>query len=54
MTDGGDKEKYGRPRKLMDGSRLARMGWQAKTSLREDIADTYHWFLENKDGLRQA
>jgi nucleoside-diphosphate-sugar epimerase len=44
----------GTPRKLMDVSRLAKMGWRAKTSLREGIAETYHWFLENKDGLRQA
>jgi nucleoside-diphosphate-sugar epimerase len=44
----------GTPRKLMDVSRLGRMGWRAKTPLREGIADTYRWFLENKDGLRQA
>jgi GDP-L-fucose synthase len=44
----------GTPRKLMDVSRLRRMGWQAKTPLREGIAETYRWFLENKDGLRQA
>lgn len=44
----------GTPRKLMDVSRLGRMGWQAKTPLREGIAETYRWFLENKDGLRQA
>jgi nucleoside-diphosphate-sugar epimerase len=44
----------GTPRKLMDVSRLARMGWRAKTSLRHGIAETYRWFLENKDGLRQA
>ncbi|MDP5349704.1 MAG: GDP-L-fucose synthase [Paracoccaceae bacterium] len=44
----------GTPRKLMDVSRLARMGWRAKTSLRDGIAETYRWFLENKDGLRQA
>jgi nucleoside-diphosphate-sugar epimerase len=44
----------GTPRKLMDVSRLGRMGWRAKTPLREGIADTYRWFLENKDGLRQV
>lgn len=44
----------GTPRKLMDVSRLAKMGWRAKTSLRDGIAETYRWFLENKDGLRQA
>lgn len=44
----------GTPRKLMDVSRLAKMGWRAKTSLRDGIVETYRWFLENKDGLRQA
>lgn len=44
----------GTPRKLMDVSRLAKMGWRAKTSLRVGIAETYRWFLENKEGLRQA
>jgi GDP-L-fucose synthase len=44
----------GTPRKLMDVSRLGRMGWRAKTPLPDGIADTYRWFLENKDGLRQA
>jgi len=35
-------------RKLMDVSRLARMGWQARIGLREGIESTYAWFL---DGL---
>lgn len=39
----------GTMRKLMDVSRLARMGWQAKIGLREGIESTYHWFL---DGLK--
>ena len=44
----------GTPRKLMDVSRLTKMGWRARTSLRDGIADTYRWFLQNRDGLRQA
>jgi len=35
-------------RKLMDVSRMARMGWQARIGLREGIESTYAWFL---DGL---
>ncbi|MDF0601556.1 GDP-L-fucose synthase [Psychromarinibacter sp. C21-152] len=34
----------GTPRKLMDVSRLARMGWTARIGLEEGIAETYDWF----------
>lgn len=44
----------GTPRKLMDVLRLASMGWRARTKLRAGIADTYRWFLENADTVRQA
>lgn len=37
----------GTPRKLLDVSRLTAMGWQAKTGLREGVARTYRWYLEN-------
>jgi nucleoside-diphosphate-sugar epimerase len=36
----------GTMRKLMDVSRLARMGWTARIGLRDGIAETYRWFLE--------
>ena len=39
-------------RKLMDVSRLAAMGWQARIGLRDGLADTYKWFLTNEDRLR--
>ncbi len=35
----------GTPRKLMDNSRLAAMGWQPKTGLRDGIASAYAAFL---------
>lgn len=44
----------GTPRKLMDVSRLTRMGWHAGTPLHDGIAQTYRWYLENRDRLRQA
>jgi nucleoside-diphosphate-sugar epimerase len=42
----------GIPRKLLDVSRLTAMGWRAQIGLREGIADTYRWFLENKESIR--
>ncbi|HLP08017.1 MAG TPA: GDP-L-fucose synthase [Opitutaceae bacterium] len=38
----------GTPRKLMDVSRLAALGWKAKIGLREGIERTYRSFLEEK------
>lgn len=39
-------------RKLMDVSRLARMGWRARIGLAEGIAETYRWFLANPGLVR--
>ena len=41
----------GTPRKLMDVSRLARMGWQAGIGLEDGIRGTYDWVLD-QDELR--
>lgn len=35
----------GTPRKLLDVTRLAQLGWAAKMSLREGVRTTYEWFL---------
>ncbi len=37
----------GTPRKLMDVSRLAALGWQARIKLEQGIKDTYQWFCQN-------
>ncbi len=34
----------GTPRKLLDVSRLSRLGWKAKIPLEEGIRDTYSWY----------
>ncbi|MFC2970440.1 GDP-L-fucose synthase [Acidimangrovimonas pyrenivorans] len=44
----------GTPRKLMDVGRLRDMGWQASIALRDGIAETYRWFLDNAAELREA
>lgn len=35
------------PRKLLDVSRLATLGWQARTSLRDGLAQAYRDFIAN-------
>ena len=42
----------GTPRKIMDVSKLAKLGWTYQTSLEEGIARVYDWYL--KDYLPQA
>lgn len=44
----------GTPRKLMDSSRMAALGWQARTPLREGVQQTYAWFKANSGNLRLA
>jgi len=36
----------GMPRKVLDVSRLADLGWSASTSLADGLASTYEWYLE--------
>lgn len=44
-----DAEKPdGTPRKVMDSSRLANMGWNRSRSLKEGIIQTYAWFLDQR------
>jgi len=38
----------GTPRKLMDVSLLARLGWQAKISLQDGLKSTYDWYRQNQ------
>ena len=42
----------GAPRKLLDISRLTKLGWRSKISLETGLKSTYGWFLQNQDGLR--
>ena len=44
----------GTQRKLMDVSRLTRMGWSARIALQSGIEETYRWFLKNVADLREA
>ena len=42
----------GTPQKLLDVSKLERLGWKAKIGLKEGIESTYRWFLENQGNVR--
>jgi len=42
----------GTPRKLMDVSRLASLGWTASISLEDGLKDAYNWYLENIESAR--
>jgi GDP-L-fucose synthase len=44
----------GTPRKLLDVSRLHALGWRHRIPLREGIASSYRWFLENHETARGA
>jgi GDP-L-fucose synthase len=49
-----DKTKPdGTARKLMDVSRLEKLGWKAKTNLEYGLSLTYHWFLANQGRVRK-
>lgn len=39
----------GTPRKLLDVSRLASLGWKFSINLEDGLRDAYRWFLENRN-----
>ncbi|MGI2110926.1 GDP-L-fucose synthase [Shewanella frigidimarina] len=43
----------GAPRKLMNVSRLASLGWTANIALAQGLASTYEWFLAHQDSFRK-
>lgn len=49
-----DKSKPdGTPRKLLDVSRINKLGWKAEVALSEGIRDVIKWFRENRSEVRQ-
>jgi GDP-L-fucose synthase len=42
----------GTPRKVLDVSRLNRLGWNAEVTLEQGLKETYSWFVENSTKLR--
>jgi GDP-L-fucose synthase len=44
----------GTPRKLMDVSKMKEMGWQYATELEDGIEQTYAWFLDNIQDIKEV
>lgn len=42
----------GTPKKLLDVSRVRKLGWSAKISLKEGLQKTYRWFLQHEENYR--
>lgn len=37
----------GTPRKLLDVSKLEKIGWRYKTEIEDGLKETYAWYLQN-------
>jgi GDP-L-fucose synthase len=44
----------GTPRKLMDISKMHKLGWKHKVDLEQGIQLTYDWFLENENNFKEV
>jgi GDP-L-fucose synthase len=44
----------GTPRKLMDISKLHKLGWKHTIELRDGIEQTYRWFVQNLDKVKEV
>jgi GDP-L-fucose synthase len=42
----------GTPRKLLDVSRLKKLGWKASIPLRDGLEDAYRRYVENHEEVR--
>ena len=46
------RQPDGTPRKWLDVSLLAQLGWRASINLKDGLAQTYEWYLANQAGVR--
>lgn len=52
--DSDPSKPDGTPRKLLDVSRVRKLGWSARIGLEEGIRSTYRWYLDHADERREA
>lgn len=52
-TEWDTSKPDGTPQKLLDVTQLEQAGWTAQISLRDGLASTYAWYLENVGHLRE-
>jgi GDP-L-fucose synthase len=38
----------------MENSKMENLGWKAEITLEDGIKQTYQWFLENKDRVKEV
>jgi GDP-L-fucose synthase len=43
----------GTPRKVLDVSKINSLGWKAETQLRDGVANTIEWYLNNQDTVKK-
>ncbi len=44
----------GTPRKLLDVSRINKLGWKAQIDLKRGIEDTYKWYCDNIENIKEV
>lgn len=44
----------GMPKKLMDSTKIQKLGWRSKTNFRDGLKKTYQWYLNNLDKIQTA
>lgn len=44
----------GTPRKLMDVSKLAQLGWRASIALKDGLKSTFEWYLDHQDDFKSV
>lgn len=44
----------GTPRKLMDVSKLERLGWTSSIKLKDGLKSTYEWYLDHQDDFKSV